>query len=90
MRWLYIKLYILLGYLICFVFDERRNKDMKFKNLALFYVNLILEGKCTYAEVPRKLKPYVKQVAIDLGVWEIVEGGTEETPATPSNATHEE
>ena len=49
---------------------------MKFKNLALFYVNLILEGKCTYAEVPRKLKPYVKQVAIDLGVWEIVEGGT--------------
>lgn len=63
---------------------------MKFKNLALFYVNLILEGKCTYAEVPRKLKPYVKQVAIDLGVWEIVEGGTEETTATPSNATHEE
>jgi hypothetical protein len=80
----------LLGYLICFVFDERRNKDMKFKNLALFYVNLILEGKCTYAEVPRKLKPYVKQVAIDLGVWEIVEGGTEDSTATPSNATHEE
>nr|DAO02133.1 MAG TPA: hypothetical protein [Caudoviricetes sp.] len=90
MQWLCTRLYILLGYLICFVFDERRNKDMKFKNLALFYVNLILEGKCTYAEVPRKLKPYVKQVAIDLGVWEIVEGGTEENPATPSNATNEE
>ena len=30
---------------------------MKFKNLALFYVNLILEGKCTYAEVPKRLKP---------------------------------
>lgn len=59
---------------------------MKFKNLALFYVNLILEGKCTYADVPKRLKPYVKQVAIDLGVWEIVEGGIEEHPATPSNA----
>ena len=90
MQWLYTRLYILLGYLICFVFDERRSKDMKFKNLALFYVNLILEGKCTYAEVPRKLKPYVKQVAIDLGVWEIVEGGTEDSTATPSNAKPEE
>ena len=63
---------------------------MKFKNLALFYVNLILEGKCTYAEVPRKLKSYVKQVAIDLGVWEIVEGSAEDSTATPSNATHSE
>ena len=88
MQWLYTRLYILLGYIICF--SERKEKDMKFKNLVLFYVNLILEGKCTYAEVPRKLKPYVKQVAVDLGVWEIVEGGTEETPATPSNAKKQE
>ena len=51
---------------------------MKFKNLALFYVNLILEGKCTYADVPKRLKTYVKQVAVDLGVWEIIEGGTED------------
>ena len=63
---------------------------MKFKNLALFYVNLILEGKCTDADVPKRLKPYVKQVAIDLGVWEIVEGGTEDSTATSSNATHSE
>ena len=63
---------------------------MKFKNLALFYVNLILEGKRTFKSVPAKLKPYVKQVAVDLGVWEIVEGGTEETPATPSNAKKQE
>nr|DAO56937.1 MAG TPA: hypothetical protein [Caudoviricetes sp.] len=88
MRWLYIKLYILLGYIICF--SERKEKNMKFKNLALFYVNLILEGKCTYADVPKRLKSYVKQVAVDLGVWEIVEGGTEDSTATPSNATHEE
>ena len=63
---------------------------MKFKNLALFYVNLILDGKCTYADVPKRLKSYVKQVAIDLGVWEVVEGGTEENTATPSNAKPEE
>lgn len=63
---------------------------MKFKNLALFYVNLILEGKCTYSDVPKRLKPYVKQVAVDLGVWEIVEGGTEDSTVTPSNATHSE
>jgi|GEM_PF-528956 hypothetical protein len=88
MRWLYTKLYILLGYIICF--SERKEKDMKFKNLALFYVNLILEGKCTYADVPKRLKPYVKQVAVDLGVWEIVEGSVEDSTATPSNATHEE
>ena len=88
MIWLCTKLYILLGYIICF--SERKEKDMKFKNLALFYVNLILEGKCTYAEVPRKLKPYVKQVAVDLGVWEIIEGGTEENPAMPSNAKKQE
>nr|DAR22585.1 MAG TPA: hypothetical protein [Caudoviricetes sp.] len=88
MRWLYTKLYILLGYIICF--SERKEKDMKFKNLALFYVNLILEGKCTYADVPKRLKPYVKQVAVDLGVWEIVEGSVEDSTATPSNATHSE
>jgi len=88
MQWLYTRLYILLGYIICF--SERKEKDMKFKNLALFYVNLILEGKCTYKDVPKKLKPYVKQVAIDLGVWEIIEGSTEENPATPSNATKTE
>lgn len=64
---------------------------MKFKNLALFYVQLILDGKCTYSDVPKRLKLYVKQVAIDLGVWEmIVEGSTEDSTATPSNATHEE
>jgi len=63
---------------------------MKFKNLALFYVQLILDGKCTYSDVPKRLKPYVKQVAIDLGVWEDIEGSTQEHHATPSNATHSE
>ena len=82
MQWLYTRLYILLGYIICF--SERKEKDMKFKNLALFYVNLILEGKCTYAEVPRKLKPYVKQALIDLEAGELAID--DETPETTSNA----
>lgn len=59
---------------------------MKFKNLALFYVQLILDGKCTYSDVPKRLKSYVKQVAIDLGVWEDIESNAQEHPATPSNA----
>lgn len=84
MIWLCTKLYILLGYIICFL--ERKEKDMKFKNLALFYVQLILDGKCTYSDVPKRLKLYVKQVAIDLGVWEDIEGNAQEHPATPSNA----
>ena len=59
---------------------------MKFKNLALFYVQLILDGKCTYSDVHKRLRLYVKQVAIDLGVWEDIEGNAQEHPATPSNA----
>ena len=60
---------------------------MKFKNFALFYVHLILDGKCTFDDVPKRLKPYVKQVAIDLGVWDVISGGEagEGDKATPSN-----
>ena len=61
-----------------------------FENLSILYAQLIIRGKRTFKSVPAKLKPYVKQVAVDLGVWEIVEGGTEETPATPSNAKKQE
>lgn len=84
MIWLYTRLYIFAGYIICF--SERKEKSMKFKNLALFYVQLILDSKCTFANVPKRLKPYVKQVAIDLGVWDDIEGGEQEHSATPSNA----
>lgn len=89
MRWLYNKLFILLGYIICFVFEEKEDVKMKFKNWAVFYVNLILDGKCTYAEVPNKLKPYVKQVATDLGVWEIIENGVEETHSNGEETTQQ-
>lgn len=49
---------------------------MKFKNLALFYVQLILDGKCTYSDVPKRLKLYVKQVAIDLEAYGKILKGT--------------
>lgn len=84
MIWLCIRLYILLGYII--YFSERKEKDMKAESFALFYVQLILDGKYAFADVPKRLKKYVKQVAIDLGVWEDIEGSTQEHPATPSNA----
>lgn len=54
---------------------------MRIKNWVLFYVNLLIEGKITFEEVPQKLKSRVKQVAMDLGMWEIIEKGVEETPS---------
>lgn len=84
MIWLCVRLYILLGYII--YFSERKEKDMKAESFALFYVQLILDGKYDFADVPKRLKKYVKQVAIDLGVWEDIEGNAQEHPATPSNA----
>ena len=81
MRWLYNKLFILLEYIICFVFEEKEDEEMRIKNWVLFYVNLLIEGKITFEEVPQKLKSRVKQVAMDLGMWEIIEKGVEETPS---------
>ena len=54
MRKIYVKFYILLGYIICFL--DRKGKEMRFKNLAIFYVNMILEGNITFDEVPKLLK----------------------------------
>lgn len=76
MRKIYVKFYILLGYIICFI--DRKGKEMRFKNLAIFYVNMILEGNITFDEVPKLLKKYVAKVAVDLGVWEIIEGSKNE------------
>lgn len=71
----------MLGYIICFVFEEKEDEEMRIKNWVLFYVNLLIEGKITFEEVPQKLKSRVKQVAMDLGMWEIIEKGVEETPS---------
>ena len=71
----------MLGYIICFVFEEKEDEEMRIKNWVLFYVNLLIEGKITFEEVPQKLKSRVKRVAMDLGMWEIIEKGVEETPS---------
>ena len=79
----------MLGYIICFVFEEKEDEEMRIKNWVLFYVNLLIEGKITFEEVPQKLKSRVKQVAMDLGMWEIIEKGVEETPSNSEETTQE-
>ena len=36
------------------------------ETMAIIYATLIIKGKKTYAQVPEKIKPQVKQVLIDL------------------------
>ena len=79
----------MLGYIICFVFEEKEDEEMRIKNWVLFYVNLLIEGKITFEEVPQKLKSRVKQVAIDLGMWEIIEKGVEDTHSNSEETTQE-
>lgn len=83
MRKIYVKFYILLGYIICFL--DRKEKEMRFKNLAIFYVNMILEGNITFDEVPKLLKRHVAKVALDLGVWEIIENSIKEDKEESAN-----
>lgn len=40
--------------------------------MAEIYVALIIKGKRTYASVPAKLKPQVKQILIDLRLEDLV------------------
>lgn len=63
-----------------------KENKMKYSDLALLYVKLILDGRYSYNDAPKRLKPYIKKVAEDLGVWEEIAGGEQ---ATPSNATQE-
>ena len=39
--------------------------------MAIIYATLIVKGKKTYAQVPEKIKPQVKQVLIDLECEEL-------------------
>ena len=56
-----------------------------YENLAIIYAQLIIRGKRTFKSVPAKIKPYVKQVLIDLDAGELAVD--DEAPATPSNAS---
>lgn len=41
--------------------------------MAIIYAYLIIKGKKTFAEVPEKIKPQVKQALIDLDCGELAE-----------------
>ena len=41
--------------------------------MAVIYATLIVKGKKTYAQVPDKIKPLVKQILIDLECEELIE-----------------
>ena len=43
------------------------------ETMAIIYATLIVKGKKTYAQVPEKIKPQVKQVLIDLECEELIE-----------------
>ena len=40
--------------------------------MAIIYAPLIVKGKKTYAQVPEKIKPQVKQVLIDLECEDLI------------------
>ena len=40
--------------------------------MAVIYATLIVKGKKTYAQVPEKIKPQVKQVLIDLECEDLI------------------
>ena len=42
-------------------------------DMAVIYATLIVKGKKTYAQVPDKIKPQVKQILIDLECEELIE-----------------
>jgi len=42
-------------------------------DMAVIFATLIVKGKKTYAQVPDKIKPQVKQILIDLECEELIE-----------------
>ena len=42
------------------------------ETMAIIYATLIIKGKKTYAQVPEKIKPQVKQVLIDLECEDLI------------------
>ena len=47
-----------------------RRKEVE--TMAVIYATLIVKGKKTYAQVPEKIKPQVKQVLIDLECEDLI------------------
>ena len=42
------------------------------ETMAIIYATIIVKGKKTYAQVPEKIKPQVKQVLIDLECEDLI------------------
>ena len=42
------------------------------ETMAIIYATLIVKGKKTYAQVPEKIKPQIKQVLIDLECEDLI------------------
>ena len=47
-------------------------KEMKENMLAMLWANQIIEGKKTYRQVPRLLKPQVAEILRDAGMEELI------------------
>jgi hypothetical protein len=43
------------------------------ETMAVIYATLIVKGKKTYAQVPDKIKPQVRQILIDLECEDLIE-----------------
>ena len=63
----------------CRRFWRQRLKDFLYyflrkaaDEMAVIYATLIVKGKKTYAQVPDKIKPQVKQVLIDLECEDLI------------------
>ena len=58
----------MLKLLLLFLF----RKDVK--DMAVVYATLIIKGKKTFADVPERIKEQVRQILVDLGHEDLVEG----------------
>ena len=54
-----------------------------FKNLSITYAYLIIDGKFSFGDVPKRLKPYVKKALEDLGAGELATDSSTETNPEP-------
>jgi len=52
------------------LFFMRKDVDI----MAIIYATLIIKGKKTFADVPERIKEQVRQILVDLGHEDLVEG----------------
>lgn len=59
---------VLLKLVTLFMLNTEKEKDM----MALLYAQRIMNGKLTYADVPRLLKEKVAEILVESGMGELV------------------